>query len=952
MAIQDLARIYYEAVHAQDRAAVQGEEEAALTTPVSNLFCALAAEANLGALQLIRETRLDRTRPDFAAVLTKRGRSVQKGFIELKGPSVSTDAGAWSGRNARQWELMKREAEILVVCNGVEARLYRDGEPLGPAAPLPYNSANEWSEGPLVALLRQFLEINPTPVVSVTDLSRRLALRTADLRDRLLWLLKQSGPAAAAAQGGFNAWKQHVHPHASERDFADGVSQVVAYGMVIAALSPVDADADSDGLITVAEARNSVRAFSPVLAAAFAPLIDKPVLAAATQVELGALETLISAIDPERVNVSADHRGEPWLYFYEDFLSEYDPEERRQAGVYYTPVAIVQAMANMIDHLLVNRFGRLLGFADPDVVTLDPAAGTGTFPLAVIDRAAWRAEAVRGAAGPMQAARNLATSLFAFELLPGPYSVAHLRLSQRLTSLIDPTPGAALVPAQVVLTDTLESPHADTPQLELLGDAEVLAAEQARARDIKLEQPVTVVIGNPPYRRVEREVDGRGSGGWVLNGRVPGRQSPSSLFDDILDVARANTIFSHHASLYNLYVYFWRWAIWKAFQAHDPGPGVVAFITGASWLTGPGFVGLRELVRRTCDEAWVIDLGGDNHGAQREENVFAIETPVAVVVLARDGASDPDTPARIHYRRIRGSSEAKLAAMAEIAANEDPLGGEWTEAPSDWLAPFTPPTGGTEWNAMPLLTDIFPWQQPGCKFGRTWPIAPTRELLERRWNRFASAPAEEKPDLFVTAKTGRTIATKVEGAEPLADTAANTPAPPIVRYGYRSFDRQWVFKDPRMTALERPALWQSLSERQIFLSSLLTGKVGSGPVLTVTTEVPDLHYFSGRGGKDIIPLYRDPAAQQPNLTAGLRERIAGLLGIETPSPEDIAAYACPAYQRRFATELETPAYAFPSPATRNSGPQLSRLANSCSGCIPTLNDSQIHLRGADTTSRR
>lgn len=351
--------------------------------------------------------------------------------------------------------------------------------------------------------------------------------------------------------------------------------------MVLAALSETRVEVDTDGYITIGKARDALRSFSPVLAAAFAPLIDKPVLFDAVQVELGALETLVTAIDVKKVNRSSDRRGEPWLYFYEDFLSIYDAEARRQAGVYYTPIDVVQAMVKIVDNILVDRFDKRLGFADPTVTTLDPATGTGTFALSVIDRAVSRAEAVRGRAGKSQAVANLGKNLFAFELLPGPYSVAHLRLTQRLRELSPGYEG----PARVVLTDTLESPLDPKEQFSLFGDAEVLAAEQNRAKRIKLEQRLTVVIGNPPYRRVEREMDGRGSGQWVLAGKVPGRKTTKSLFDDILDVAKKNTIFSHHASLYNLYVYFWRWAIWKAFEAHGDGPGVVAFITGNSWLS-------------------------------------------------------------------------------------------------------------------------------------------------------------------------------------------------------------------------------------------------------------------------------------------------------------------------------------------------------------------------------
>jgi hypothetical protein len=909
MNILDLARAYHQAVHASDAAAVPGEEEAQLTTPVSNLLTGLAAQAELGILQLVRETRLGSTRPDFAALLKRRGKTMQKGYVELKAPSVTVDTARWTGRNARQWEKMKDEADILIVCNGLEAQLYRQGHPQGPAASLPYDQPDIWDAADLTALLDRFFELKPAPVTKIDDLNKRLAMRTADLRDRILWLMTQSGAAAEAARGGYASWKLHVYPHASQRDFADGVSQVLAYGMVLAALTPVDADRDGDGHLSVGEARRAIRATSPVLAAAFAPLVDKPALYKAARVEIGALETLVSAIDREKV-ATPDRRGDPWLRFYEDFLAVYDPEERRQAGVYYTPVDAVAAMTAMTDHLLVQRFGKRLGFADPSVVTLDPATGTGTFALSAIDLATERAKS-RGKDGPKQAARNLIRNLYAFELLPGPYSVAHLRLSQRLTIL-----AGEVAHAQVVLTDTLESPDVPSRTLESWGDAQVLAEEQDRANRIKLEQKVTVVIGNPPYRRVERDLRGRGSGGWVIDGKVPGRSTGKSLFDDILDVAKANTIFSHHASLYNLYVYFWRWAIWKAFEAHEDGPGVVAFITASSWLHGPGFIGLRQLAREVADEIWVIDLGGDNKGANQEDNIFAIETPVAIAVLVRDDASVRSMPARVHYRRVRGTAEAKLAALRAIGAADDPFGSSWQEAPTGWLDPMMPTTGDAEWDDMPLLTDLFPWQQPGCKFGRTWPIAPSPELLKERWNRFVRSGAGERPLLFQTNTSGRSVTTRVAGSKRLADVTAEDDAPPILQYGFRSFDRQSAFKDARMAKTESPSLWQSLSHRQLFLASLLTDQISDGPALTCSANVPDLHFFNGRGGKDIIPLWRDSAATAPNLTAGLVGVIGKRLGIPPPSGEDMAAYvyallSASAYQERFAVALERPGLRVP-----------------------------------------
>lgn len=339
-----LASEYSSAARAASLAAVDAEAEAQLTVPVSNLFSGLVAASELGKLDLIRETRLDSTRPDFAALHTRSGKTIQKGYVELKAPDVPVDVSRWKGRNARQWERMKDEADIVIVCNGSEAQLYHHGTPQGRPASLPLEDAESWNAAALVSLLDRFLELKPTPITRVTDLSARLAVRTADLRDRLLWLLDAKGGASDAAAEAYTAWRQHVYPHASARDFADGISQVISYGMVLAALSGRDADTDHDGHISVAEARVSLRLFSPVLAAAFAPLIDKPTLNDAVRVELGALETLVSAIDPIKVNATADRRGDRWLSFYEDFLEVYDPEERRQAGVYFTPIDIVAAM--------------------------------------------------------------------------------------------------------------------------------------------------------------------------------------------------------------------------------------------------------------------------------------------------------------------------------------------------------------------------------------------------------------------------------------------------------------------------------------------------------------------------------------------------------------------------------------------------------------------------------
>ena len=133
---------------------------------------------------------------------------------------------------------------------------------------------------------------------------------------------------------------------------------------------------------------------------------------------------------------------DPWLYFYEDFLAAYDPKLRKDAGAYYTPVEVVRAQVRLVDDVLVHRLQRPLGFAGPGVVTLDPAAGTGTYLLGVIEHALGRVEAEQGAGAVAGQAAALAENLYGFELMVGPYAVSELRVSRALRDRGAP-PGTA-----------------------------------------------------------------------------------------------------------------------------------------------------------------------------------------------------------------------------------------------------------------------------------------------------------------------------------------------------------------------------------------------------------------------------------------------------------------------------------------------------------------------------
>ena len=386
------------------------------------------------------------------------------------------------------------------------------------------------------------------------------------------------------------------------------------------------------------------------------------------------------------------------------------------------------------------------------------------------------------------------------------------------------------------------------------------------------------------------------------------------ILKDFLEPAKTAGMGGHLKNLYNDYVYFWRWALWKLFENPKAnGPGIVSFITASSYLRGPGFVGMRQKMREDFDELWIIDLGGDNLGARKTPNVFNIQTPVAIAIGVRYGASQPDTQALVHYARVDADSrEEKLAKIKKI---DSFAALSWQQTMDGWMNPFLPQGGGDYWN-WPLLTDLFPWQHSGTQFKRAWPIGESDAVLSERWRKFTQGTPKQRVEWFKESrdrKTSHRYPALLTGQDrtPLSDLEIHAPSPTILHYAYRSFDRQKCLVDSRVGDFLRPDLWLSHSEKQLFLTSLLSGVLGLGPAASVSAHVPDLHHFRGSfGGKDCVPLWRDPYATQANITAGLLEELGNAYG-ESVSAEDLFAYvyallATPRFVESFSEELTIP----------------------------------------------
>lgn len=834
------------------------------------------------------------------------------GHIELKAPGKGADPGRFKERDQEQWNRFK-DLPNLLYTDGNEWALYRTGHRQGDLVRLAGDvtkkgrvAVSDADAEALFRLLRDWFLWQPVVPARPRDLAAMVAPLCRLLRTDVESALKRPDSALAHLA---EDWRKYLLPDADDLTFADAYAQTLTYALLLARVTA------SEKHLTVDDAAKTLRTGHRLLADTLEILGD-PDACREVEAPVSMLLRVIDAVDPD---VLAKHsEGDVWLYFYEDFLAAYDPQMRKERGVYYTPVPVVQAQVRLVAQLLAEHFDAEFSFADPNVITLDPAGGTGTYILGALQHSLAQVGEAQGPGMRKARATTAARNLYLFELLVGPYAVAHLRLTQQVKAEEATVPEDGV---HVYLTDTLESPHAPQPQFPWT--YRELGLEHQRAQKVKAEVPILVCMGNPPYSRQTIELDQQESvkrrGGWVRYGD-PG-DGGIGILDDFVGPLTPLGLGLHAKNLYNDYVYFWRWALWKVFE-HKQGPGIVSFITASSYLRGPGFAGMRQLMRQTFDELWIIDLEGDNLGARKTENVFAIRTPVAIALGVRYGTPQPETPATVRYTRIEGTEQEKLGLLAAVEAFGDL---QWRTCLPGWTDPFLPTSDKPYWD-WPLLTDLFPWQENGVQFKRTWPIGETPALLERRWTTLVSAPEAKKAGMLRETEA-RKISKKcsaIDGVRvlpALMDLSGKVQPEGLTRYAFRSFDRQWSLLDVRLCDRPRPSLLLAHSDRQVYMASLLTNVLGDGPAAVATALIPDLDHFRGSfGAKHVIPLWRDAAASQANVTAGLPEALAAAYA-QPVAAEDLFAYcyavlATPDYVRRFWEELTLPGPRIP--LTRDS----------------------------------
>ncbi|SNR70916.1 type ISP restriction/modification enzyme [Paracoccus sediminis] len=912
-------------------AAVRGQPEDAIRSPAEALLRDLATTLGAGTITVVPETPDPNlaVRPDMAIL---RGALI--GHVELKAPGKGADPRRFAkGHDRDQWEKLKALPN-LIYFDGEEISLWRSGELAHGILRLGRLDKSGLTVPPgLDALLTDFLSWSPITPRTVGDLAQQTARLCRLLRDEAA---EQLNAGSKPIIGLRNDWRAALAPGATDAEFADGYAQAVTFGLLMARARGIALHRTGDLRKDFQNVGHDLRVSDTLIGTALEFLGADP---APLRTSLGTLVRVLDAVDWPSIS-----KGDPeaWLYFYEPFLKAYDPALHRLTGTYYTPAEVVSEMVRLADDALRDPalFDLVGGLAHPDVTLADPATGTGTFLLAVLRRIRDSVTADQGTGAVPGAIRAAAGRLIGFELQFGPFVVAQLRLLAELLELTSPAgaPAAALPAPRVYLTDTLSDPEAARTALPSLFAP--ITDSYAAANAVKAAEPITVVIGNPPYKE---KAEGRG--GWIEQGRYR-KDINAQQAGPLADWAPATADSAHAKHLKNLYVYFWRWAAWKAWgEGAGQGSrrdrrGVVCFITVAGFLNGPGFKRMRAELRREADAIWIIDCTPEGHQPPVSSRIFqSVQQPVCIVMVARKGQDASGHDARVLFRRLpEGPRTDKFAALAKVELSDS----GWAEVAGGGGDPFLPAAQG-EWAGFAPLGEMFGWDGSGVMPGRTWVIAPDRQSLVDRWDALKAMtdPVQQAEAFFPHLRNGKpgdkhidkTVKKPLAGQpsrpQPVRVDTGGSPKP--LRYGMRSFDRQWILPDARLINQPNPTLWEWHSDKQVYLTALARTSPRSGPAVTFSALVPDLDHYKGSFGGRVFPLWSDAAATIPNAFTALLDHLAAILGRPVP-PEDHFAWiagvaAHPAFTARFAADLIRPGLRIPltaDPALWEEGVRLGR----------------------------
>ncbi|WP_187920713.1 type ISP restriction/modification enzyme [Helicobacter pylori] len=597
-------------------------------------------------------------------------------YLELNPNLMLTDYlnFMWVGKDEENKPLIKKEISIASL-----------DEPSKPLKPIPQ------TERDLIELFRGFFNHEAAPITNAKDFATHLSAPTRYLKDALIQYQKDTHVSSI-----FKNFKEYLYEELSFEDFSDAFAQTLTYSLFIAKLNHPFEKIDL----------NNVRSSIPENFAVIRKMADfLKELDAIKEIRwlLNEILNLINHVDMDSIIKDLNDDKDPYLHFYETFLSAYDPKLREKKGVYYTPDSVVKFIINALDSLLKTHFkdaplGLKSALDNENIKLLDFATGTGTFLLEAFRKALEVKKTSDGGTSTKEDKyQNLLKQFYGFEYLIAPYAIAHLNLSQAFKEEFK-KPLKENDALKIILTNTLIQP---SEIIAYRGLNPIFEKELSNAQKIKQNENILIITGNPPYSgasenkglfewevkatygiepkfqtiEIEKKVKLTDKIQTLLKNIQKQKESGSknALKSGSKDALKA--LKSLHSKykldeknpkwLLDDYVKFMRFAQNKI---ESLGHGLFGFISNNAFLDNPTFRGLRRSLLECYDELYILNLHGNARKKEetpqgaKDENVFNIMQGVSINLFVKKAQA---TKPKIFYYDVYGERAEKYAFLAQ-----------------------------------------------------------------------------------------------------------------------------------------------------------------------------------------------------------------------------------------------------------------------------------------------
>lgn len=743
-------------------------------------------------------------------------------------------------------------------------------------------------------------KLRPREVITTSkQLAVKLAQLARDIRRRANSAMKfesDTGPLKSLMAG----FKSALIHDLDEDRFADMYAQTIAYGLLSARVSRPNALV-ADNLADMVPVTNP---FLKELMQTFLNVggrrwnDDKGKLVGIDFDELGINDVvdLLREANMEAVLADFGNRNpteDPVIHFYELFLKEYDAKLRMQRGVFYTPRPVVSYIVRSVHELLQTEFGLADGLADtatwaemlkrfpasspspgtpgegqgedlrlptidvvdpisrqtnkqpidpatPFVQILDPATGTATFLVEVIDvifnhlRAKWLKQ------GHMElqipdlwndyVPKHLLPRLHGYELMMAPYAIAHMKTGLKLFETGYKFGSGER--ARIYLTNALEPPQDFSDTFEQMAPA--LAHEAKAVNDVKRHQRFTVVIGNPPYSNF-------------------GKLNRISWILDLLDDYKRG-LNERKLNLDDDFIKFIRFAQHLCDAANC---GIVGMITNSTYVDGLTHRRMRASIVESFPVARVLDLHGSVVKGDRspdgsaDDNVFEIQQGVAISLLIKPPHRVVGQLPTVTTADLWGVRERKYAVLSAQSVNSQPESASQVSPKTPAFSFRSVSEEGAEYDTFVSLRLLMPVGTSAVQTKRDALFVDfDRDVLATRMHKAIGRPVKESLAAGLPVKSS-------SGWSPTALEHSKYTSDKIRRYLYRPFDMRHIYYDDDLLGRSRHAVFKHMLQPNLAIATLRQTVDDAFRHVFVTRDLCDLNLTIGHHVSDqVFPLFR------------------------------------------------------------------------------------------------